>query len=148
MSDLKTSIILDLTGTSHVHGHPEEDRVYSLDGRGISRDAEAPAQLYCRVCGAPITAGEACPECGTEPRVTEQRVTGEALVPYAAKRRETPDQRAATLARWIAHASQARRADGSPYSRNYPLAKFRAVYGYWPGDREVAAARALIGRAV
>lgn len=121
------AIVLDLTGTSHVHGHPEDDRLYSLEGRGMRLgDDEEVNQSYCRVCGAPIVPGEPCPECGTGPREVEQRVTGEALVKYARKREETVDQRIQTLKRW----REAGREKG--YKPGWALAKYRAVYGAWP----------------
>ena len=122
------ALILDLQGASHAHGHPEDDRQYSLHGRGIRKadSTDGVDQPYCRVCGAPIKAGETCSECGTAPREIIQRVTGAALVPYASKRREPPDKRAETLARWIA----AGRARG--WKPTAALAKYRAVYGAWP----------------
>jgi DNA repair protein RadD len=126
----KTSAtILDLTGTTHVHGHPEDDRQYSLEGRGIRRDVDVggAAQPYCRVCGAPIVSGTACAECGTLPREQKPpKVVGEPLVRYAAKRREAPDLRAATLRRWV-HEGQAR-----GYKPGWARAKYKAVYGSSP----------------
>lgn len=130
----RDALILDLTGTSHAHGHPEDDRIYSLEGRGI-RGADAIVdQSYCRVCGAPTTAGEVCAECGTAPVVIEQRVTGAKLIPYENKRREPDEQRAATLRRW--------RIEGASrgYSPRWATAKYRAVYGAWPSGHVLSLA--------
>lgn len=134
-------IVIDLHGVSHVHGKPEDDRSYSLDGKGIrgASDMEVDGQGSCRVCGAPIEPGEACGECGTEPKqLTAPKVAGVELVKYAAKRAEDDDRRAATLARWIREA----RARG--YKPGFVRAKYRAVYGAPPTQAVEEAARALL----
>lgn len=135
-------ILIDLHGISHVHGHPEDDRQYSLDGRGIRRgdEVEVDETASCRVCGAPIEPGEACAECGTEPKLLEPpKVQNVELVRYAAKRAEGDDKRAATAARWIA-AGQA-----AGYKPGFWKAKFKAVYGAWPTPGIEDAARKLLG---
>lgn len=133
------AVILDLHGTSHVHGHPEDDRQFSLDGRGIRRGDEAPVdQAYCRVCGAPLEAGAPCSECGTAPREGGQTVTGEVLVPYASKRKESAEDRAKTYARWLSVARE------KGYAKGWLGAKWKAVYGEWPGRDVVAAGTAIL----
>lgn len=131
----QSATVLDLTGTSHTHGHPEDDRIFSLEGRGIRKGDSTGDQPYCRVCGCPIESGEACPECGTAPREqVDPRVTGAALVRYQSKRREAPEQRAATLRRWLVDAA----AKG--YKPTWAAVKFKAVYGEWPSGAIKAAA--------
>ncbi len=76
-------VLLDLAGSSLDHGPPEMERVYTLDGKGISKvDREAIRQ--CVGCGAVFAAGPVtCPMCGfTLPRmaVKPPRVTGVGLV--------------------------------------------------------------------
>lgn len=128
------ALILDLTGTSHVHGHPEEERFFSLEGRGIRRKDTLVDQPYCRVCGAPAISGESCPECGTAPKVAAPPVvTGERLVKFAKKRAEAPDARAATLRRWLNDARQ------KGYKPGWAYARYKAVYGGEP-DAAVRAA--------
>lgn len=139
-------LVIDLHGVSHVHGQPEDDRTYSLEGKGIrcgDDAAEVDGQGSCRVCGAPVEPGDACSECGTEPRQLEApKVAGVELVRYAQKRAEDDSQRAATLARWIREA----RARG--YKPGFVRAKYRAVYGTAPTAAIEEAARALLeGRA-
>lgn len=134
-------LLLDLHGVTYQHGRPEDDRIFSLDGRGIQRmgESEYVEGSSCRVCGAPIEPGEACAECGTEPKpMRAPTVTGDPLVKYAAKRSEDSDKRAKTLARWIETA----RASG--YKEGWPLAKYKAVYGEWPGADVKAAAMVLV----
>lgn len=133
-------LLIDLHGVSYVHGHPADDRQYSLDGRGISgADVEVDPQSSCRVCGAPINAGEACAECGTAPKEIEPpKVTGDPLVKYAAKRAEPEEKRVATLARWIADAA------GRGHKPGAALGKFKAVYGAWPTWSQQQQARELL----
>lgn len=123
----KDAVILDLHGVSHMHGHPEDDRKYQLDGRGILRgDDINVAQSYCRVCGAPIEPGTPCDECGTAPKAIAYSVTGEKLVPYARKRAEGADDRAKTLAKWLGIAKS------KGYKTGWAYWKYSAVYGCRP----------------
>ena len=136
-------LLIDLHGVSHDLGHPEDDRLYSLDGRGIRRqqdELEVDGGSSCRVCGAPIEAGEACAECGTEPRRMEApRVTGDPLVKYAAKRAEPEEVRARTLARWIATGRE------RGYKQGWARGRYRHVYGHWPPFAVERAAMGMLG---
>lgn len=137
----KDCLLIDLHGVSHVHGHPQDDREYSLDGKGIRRagDMEVDPQGSCRVCGAPTSPGEACAECGTAPKQIEPpKVTGDPLEKYAKKRAEDNSQKAATYARWIADAI------GKGYRVGAAKGKFKAVYGEWPSVRIEMDARAIL----
>lgn len=135
-------LLLDLHGISHIHGHPEDDRVYSLEGKGIRRGDDATVegdQPSCRVCGAPVQPGEACPECGTEPRVmVPPTVTGAPLVRYAAKRAEGPEKQAETLARWMRTGAEKGYKDG------WASQKFKSVYGAWPTPTVQSQARRAV----
>lgn len=136
-------IVLDLHGVSHTHGKPEDRRRYSLDGKGIrtGTDEEVDKTPSCRVCGAPVDPGEACPDCGTAPNTIDlPKVANVDLVPYAYKRAENASRRASTLARWI------RDATARGYKPGFVRAKYRAVYGeHWTPEIE-AEARAILGR--
>lgn len=62
--DLRLATIIDLTGSTLIHGLPTEDRTYSLDGKGITRTSVTPLK-NCPKCGATIlSAYQVCPECG------------------------------------------------------------------------------------
>lgn len=59
--------LLDLAGASLEHGPPEMERVYSLDGEGISKVNRENIR-QCLACGAVFKAGpRACPMCGEMP---------------------------------------------------------------------------------
>ena len=94
--------VIDLRGVSHEHGHPTEDREYSLDGTGIKNKGElGSTQSYCRVCNAPIMPGDTCEECGTgATEAKPQKVMNVPLVKYAHLQR--PDTAAKTLATLLA----------------------------------------------
>src|SRR6185436_17095451 len=59
-----TTIILDHAGNYHIHGHPLEDREWSLDSQKKKRGEKPPATVTCPKCygvwpGRPRT----CPSC-------------------------------------------------------------------------------------
>ncbi len=59
------ALIIDLPGLSHRFGPPNEDRIYSLEGEGIRRNALAALRvcLHCGMTFVPKAVG-ACPQCG------------------------------------------------------------------------------------
>jgi superfamily II DNA or RNA helicase len=100
------AILLDHAGNIARHGLPEDDRGWSLDGRGErsgKNTSDTPA-LHVRVCGKCFAAvrGAAlkCPECGTAfpigggAREVEQTDGVLAEVTRETKRAMTPEQRA------------------------------------------------------
>lgn len=78
--------VVDLRGHIWAHGHPEEDRVYSLSGRGIRRKSEV---WQCESCGAANELkAETCTDCGEErPRrgKVQPQGVGEAKLGRASK---------------------------------------------------------------
>lgn len=131
-------MLIDLRGISYVHGHPLDDRTFSLDGKGIRGAGAVEDAPCCRVCGAVLEDG-VCPDCDTGAREPESpKVTGDKLVKYAAKRAEGEDRRAETLARWIAHARAKGHREGSAWW------KYAAVYGARPTPAIVTRARGIL----
>lgn len=135
----RDAVLLDLRGVSHEHGRPDDEREFSLDGRGIRlRDP----QSYCPVCGAPRTPPDPCTSCGYEGSRDElgkpDKVVGVKLVPYAHLREDDDATRARRLARWI----QASRAKG--YKDGFWRAKYNAVYGAYPTAAIVEKAREVM----
>jgi superfamily II DNA or RNA helicase len=129
------AVLLDLRGVSHDHGRPEDDREYSLDGKGIRlKDPNS----YCPVCGAPKERGESCASCGYVPSGEDaqkpDKIVGEPLVKFAAKRAENDDQRFETLVRWM------RDAKRKGYKPGYVRAKWKAVYGIGLTSAEISRA--------
>jgi DNA repair protein RadD len=67
--------VLDLRGSVHAHGLPDEDRVWSLSGKAVARAAPTLALRRCPevACGAIFRAAPRCPRCGAT-AVAAQRV--------------------------------------------------------------------------
>ena len=118
----REALLLDLRGVTHVHGRPEDERSYALEGRGIT----VAAASVCAVCSAPLGGGYPCAECGYTPTQTEAaktEVTGDPLVKFARMREQGDDERARVLRRWVKNALD---KGHKPTSVRY---KWRAVYG-------------------
>jgi superfamily II DNA or RNA helicase len=94
---------IDLQGLSHVHGVPEDERVFSLEGKAI----KLAGPPMCPVCQS--TEWDAdhppCPQCGYVPGgggpETETTITGDKLEKYWRKLAESAEQRKETLSRWL-----------------------------------------------
>ncbi len=56
--------VLDLCGSVLLHGLPDEDRVWSLDGRAVRRTETMPALRRCPECLAVFRPAKTCPRCG------------------------------------------------------------------------------------
>jgi superfamily II DNA or RNA helicase len=133
-------VVIDLLGTSHDHGLPDEPRFYSLDGKGIRRTATDDLR-FCQLCGCPLDAGVTeCPECGREIQGTSYvpDVVHAPLIRYARKRAEGAVERAATLARWLYDA----RAAG--HKRGRAFMKFKGVYGDPPASDVISLASRVL----
>jgi superfamily II DNA or RNA helicase len=133
-------LVLDLRGASHLHGEPDDDRTYHLDGRGIRRDGDSVDVRFCPVCGAPV-AGEECETCGHEGtmRMRPPRVLGLPMARFARIRQDDDDARARRLGRWLGEC----RSKG--WKEGRALHRFKGAYGEWPGRELVNKARALTG---
>lgn len=132
-----SALLIDLRGVSHVHGDPDEDRTYSLDGRGIRRGAEMPEGRFCEVCGSTLEESGVCVDCGfAREGAAVPPVRLSPLAKFARFRHDDDVQRADRLRRWIGDA----RARG--YKVGWAFGKFRAVYGAPPS----ASVRALVAR--
>jgi DNA repair protein RadD len=129
--------LLDLHGTTYTHGRPEDNRIYSLEGRAIRREGDVDALeegTSCRVCGAPTVPRQPCTECGTEPRaMLVPKVKPTPMVKYAHIREEPIEARIERFAGWIATA-RARK-----YSPKWYRMQFKVFVGHWP-SREIEAA--------
>lgn len=132
----KVATLIDLTGRSfYDHGAPDEDRQYSLTGKGIRGKTEDGTATYCPVCGQPVEPAPnswPCPVCEyTQPgQVVEPRYTGDELAErYAVKRTEDNEKRIETLARWITEARSRIKTGNHLWAA---VAKYKAVYGNNP----------------
>jgi DNA repair protein RadD len=126
------AIILDLHGSSHTHGPPDEEHRWELEGDAIGRRRK-PKLLdvrFCAVCQVLLEDDAVvCPGCGHARALPEApEVLGIKLVKYARKRKEGPDERAASLGRWL------KDAESQGFKPGWAYNKFKAVYGGYPSD--------------
>lgn len=117
-------LLIDLHGSCHRLGRPDEDKVYSLEGRGIRRTTDTDVK-FCPICGAVLDIDrEDCVDCGyIRPDYKPPVVTNDPLIKYARKRAETAEERAKTVIRWIVDA----KAKG--YNMRSVFGKYAHVYG-------------------
>ena len=60
-------IVLDLAGAVHLHGLPDDERIWSLDGEAVRRTGRALEPIRrCRECFAMFRPASRCPRCGAE----------------------------------------------------------------------------------
>lgn len=82
-----SAMLVDLCGSALVHGTPDMDRTFTLDGKGISK-THREAIRQCPTCGGVFTQqASMCPVCGAElPRVqrSEPRNVGVGVVEVTA----------------------------------------------------------------
>ena len=143
----KSALLIDLQGVTHLHGVPEDERLYRLTGKAM-----AVAGQVCLKCGAPIDSYP-CMACGYAPQaqdLSSTEILNEPLQKFARKIAESPQQRRETFHRWVAAA----RAKG--YNIRSVGHKWKGVYGStvesepwwtrWPADRAADASDGPIRR--
>jgi superfamily II DNA or RNA helicase len=119
------ALVLDLKGSVHVHGLPDDDRIYSLQGRAIRDVEKLPVLVQCRRCGACYRARPTCIRCGARlpPPKLPRELRGELSEIFATA---GIDEKRRYLERMHAEA----RARG--HKPGWAAFKFKAKYGHWP----------------
>lgn len=147
-------IHLDLRGAWHDLGMlPDEDRIFSLDGRAITgaKRELGDAVVQCRGCGCWFRANEfknsTCPLCGAvrkgreDPRIRKARMS---VVADA----EIMQDRVLFLAREYFSVAGKKKKSGQPYKAfGYALRKFMVKYRRRANEQEVENLRAYIDAA-
>jgi DNA repair protein RadD len=119
----KGMMLIDLAGASWVHGRPEADREYSLDGVGIRLAGTEAGPSFCRTCSQPSAA---C-VCAKDPETGLAVVVGGELEPWReAMRAEPPSKQAQRLAKWM------REGKAKGHKPGAALFKFKAIFGRFP----------------
>lgn len=133
----KRAMLIDLAGVVHEHGHPDEDRTYSLDGVGRRSKSEREWLSQCRACGCVVEGsrrGARCPQCGAAwpapppTRVETQALRAPVIVPRAVK-----DARLRAL---LATAEE------RGYRTGWVGVRFKEEFGHWPAGLPSAFGRA------
>jgi superfamily II DNA or RNA helicase len=104
--------LLDLAGVSHLHGTPVEDRIFSLDGFGMTRASEA-GPRFCRACGELLEEVGPCPRagCGRSRRgaVKDPKYSRDPLAKFARFKTDTEGERVQRLVKFMLDATRAGR---------------------------------------
>lgn len=90
------ALLVDLHGSCYVHGPPDEEYEYSLEGQGIRLKEKSPYQ-FCQVCGA-LRKGDKCLDCGIELEQKSFKVVKTPMAFFEKSAAEGPVERAKTLA--------------------------------------------------
>lgn len=99
-------IVLDLFGITHTLGHPTADRVFSLEGDGISGPPVERIRLsLCKRCGGEmLDDSDTCPRdgCGwTRPGLEVPKEVNERLERWEWRRTQGDEERVTRMAQWI-----------------------------------------------
>ena len=126
--DGRRAVIIDPVGNIDVHGHPDEDREWSLeDGHiGIQQEKKDVSPFRsCKSCGYVYrkSVSRSCPSCGGG----EQRKTVEDIKIELIERKEEEKKEKSTARRRCNREVRASRGDRKK------LHEIRAKYGYKPG---------------
>jgi len=120
-------LVMDLSGVSHIHGSPTDDRIFSLDGIGIRLAANA-GPRFCRACGELLEEVGPCGKCGRSRRanVSDPKYSRDPLEKFAKYKTDTEAERCERLAKFI----RQERERGNKWNR--ALFRYRGVYGVAP----------------
>jgi superfamily II DNA or RNA helicase len=123
--------VIDLRGSVYLWGLPDQDRVYSLQGKAIATVGdESEAIRQCQVCQRVFLASEykdaTCPACGARTKgKPDPRVRREAMARVLAT--HSPEDKRRKFGELIATA----KARG--YSIKWATVQYKLRYGHWPG---------------
>ena len=125
--------VIDLRGAVHMHGLPDEDRIWSLTGAAVRRTETLPALARCRECLAIARPCRTCPRCGAAmqgaPKVPRVLTRGERLEKWSAVPAAIRDAR--YVARLVTVATQRMRMT-PPSAERWAVARFRKQFGREP----------------
>ena len=120
---------IDLTGATLIHGRPDEDRIYTLDGAGIKRTSATPLRV-CPQCGVTIEAFyTTCPECNyvwPPPKAPVLRIYSQELKEVFAGA-ETPEDAKAKEYRRLRNLAKAK-----GWSLYFVQKEYRKLFGVMP----------------
>ena len=125
--------VIDLRGCVHIHGLPDEDRVWSLTGKAVRRAETVTALRRCAGCLAIFRPAKRCPRCGME-AVTSVRVPRvltrtEKLVNWSSVPAAKRDERYLLRLQSVATTRMRMPADRA---REWALTKFAQRFGRMP----------------
>jgi DNA repair protein RadD len=128
------ALLIDYKGLWDVHGLPDEDRVFSLHGKAISR-TDRPAIRQCSKCGSIFCDASKCPECGAPLPILRKKKP-------RVKRTETVEvtgeRRRASRAEQIAVYQQLCKTQKEKgYKPGWIGVQFKNRFGWWPSPERL-----------
>jgi superfamily II DNA or RNA helicase len=146
-----SALLVDLSGNYDLHGHPEDERVFSLTGTAVSRkDGVVIVARFCKSCSAELGPDDiACPDCGRSAELVTPTAEGVELarVLRDEQRQQIPEDKRvkilATIYEKKLRAGHKRSAGDHAYRgmfRHFPPADVRAR-AWEAAVRRVAAER-------
>lgn len=136
----KRCLLIDLTGCTHLHGEPDEERTWHLEGRAARRASDDVDLRFCPVCGAVVLAGTPCEQCGysgADMKKRKPRVLGLPIDRFARQRAQPEEQQLKALAGYL------RVARVRGYQDGWAAKCFEHKYGRKVTPEMKRAARAL-----
>jgi ribosomal protein L32 len=135
-------IILDHAGNMARHGRPDDEITWTLefDQRATNRTHEARLKQFpdnpwveCKSCGEQRMRGEACPNCGYQPKPPPRAVDviDADLVEMGIAQRAAFDRRRFYL-ELRGYQQSARKRDGSSYARGWAANQYKSKFGSYP----------------
>lgn len=136
------AVLIDLVGASREHGHPLDDREWSLVGTGGGAVRGGPSYAYCAACSGLLNdAASTCDRCGHARENAEARERKIELAKLERVMRNSTmsdSERGRRLAAIVAQS----RARG--YSPGWVQHRYRALFGVWPSHAQMRAAGARV----
>jgi superfamily II DNA or RNA helicase len=131
-----TCTLIDLRGSVHLHGFPDEDRRWSLTGPACVRVERLPAVARCKACLALFRPQPRCPRCGAGAeslaRVPRDLNRADRLEMLSGMSQMERDRRYLTALERVAR--ERVRLDGDRAVR-WALARFKKRFNRSPGER-------------
>jgi DNA repair protein RadD len=129
--------ILDLPGVTHLLGDVDEERIFSLEGQGVSRKVAA-GYSFCKTCGNLMPDEGACTVCGRPRDERTLDISGNKLDKFARFQADSEEMKSYRLAKWIARA----KASGVNWKRE--IYRYESVYKEKPPNRIMSRAHAMV----
>ena len=126
-------LVLDMCGSTHLHGLPDEDRAWSLEGDAVRRTEKMDAIVHCKECMAMFRPQAVCPRCGAT-------TAGAARIPKKISRTEKlerldsvpPHVRDASYLRRLRWVAETRIGLHGWRATQWSLGRFRKQFGREP----------------
>jgi superfamily II DNA or RNA helicase len=133
----ESALLIDLVGAMHLHGYPDEERVFSLDGIERKPKKDRPWIRQCLTCGHCVLgakAGPACARCGTGwPAQARSTVVHEHLGTVRGLALPTREELGAEYREWL------KTERDRKYKPFWAAVQFKKKYGAYPNKMGVRA---------